>query len=285
MAGYTYCDLRKRTFSGDINALFPDWQGDRERLAVFGAHDDDPLIGAGYAMIAAREAGANVFAVLFCKGDCGYSKAEQKDAIVEIRRVETVNAYARIGVPKENIVRFEYPDFSLGQFIGKELQSGETGTFLRILQFIRENKITRVMIPNGYREHTDHTAAYLITASDVIQAGDAVVADLGSTQAVKSYLQYSVWADFSPEDAQLTGEDDLSVRANRAIVCPSAVEDQIMAGIREYISQGAIISGLIEQRRERSTGVGYIELYIEMDPRPKLSFAPYAKRIEGMIER
>ena len=282
MNTFLYYDLRKQVCSHNIDLLFPGWEKGKEKLAVFGAHDDDPLIGAGYAMAAAREEGAEIFAVIFCKGDCGYSVPEQKNSIVETRRIENEKALSHLGLKKDHIVRLEYPDFSLGQFIGKKLHNGSDGAFLPVLDFIRQNGITRVMIPNGYREHTDHTAAYNITISDIIQAGDPVVSDRGNIQLVKSFLQYSVWADFSPEDAQLTGEKDLSVRANRAITCTGEIEENIRSAVGEYASQGKIIHNLMESRRERQTTAGYMELYIDLDPRPKLNFSPYVKRIESI---
>ena len=286
MDEYTYINLRTRASSGDIGLLFPDWERGGERLAVFGPHDDDPLLGAGYAMAAALDSGAEVFVVIFCKGDCGYSSPEQKDSIVGVRRTENERALARFGVKKENIFRFEYPDFSLCQFVGKTLQSGEDGgALLGVIDFIRNNGITRAMIPNGYREHVDHTAAYNITAFDIIQAGDAVVADRGAVQLVKSFLQYSVWADFSQEDALLSGEKDISIRANRAIVCPEAVEERVRAAVGEYVSQKGIITDLLLSREERRVPDSnkYMELYIELDPRPKLDFAPYARLIGSII--
>jgi len=284
MNNFTYYNLRERKYSHTIDLLFPGWEKGNECLAVFGAHDDDALIGAGYAITAAKESDAEVYVVIFCNGDCGYSVPEQKDSIVSTRRVENEKAYAHLDIKKEKIIRFEYPDFSLGQYIGNKLQCGGRGTFSGIVDFIRNKGITRVMIPNGYREHTDHTAAYNITIADIIQAGDAVVADWGPIQHVKSYLQYSVWAEFSPEDSLLCGEQDLSIRANRAIVCQEAVERLTCSAISEYVSQGAIIHNLIESRRERLIAAGYMELYIDLDPRPKLSFYPYGKRIESIMK-
>ncbi|MCL2372594.1 MAG: PIG-L family deacetylase [Defluviitaleaceae bacterium] len=278
-----YINLRSREVSGDISLLFPGWDAGNERVAVFGAHDDDPLLGAGYAMYAAMQQGAEVFAVIFCQGDCGYSSPAQKDTIVETRRVENENAFVKFGMKKENIIRLEYPDFSLLQFKGKQLQNGGDGSLLKIIQFIRDYGITRVFIPNGYREHSDHTAAYDICMADIVQAGDSVVSDCGrQLQQVKSYLQYSVWADFSPEDALVHGADP-GIRANRAIISPPAVEQHIHGALREYASQGIIIENLMQHRLQRKTSAGFVELYIALDPRPVLDFAPYMPVIEGLL--
>jgi len=279
-----YCNLRSGKTSEDIDLLFPGWDAGNERVAVFGAHDDDPLLGAGYAMYAAMQNGAEVFAVIFCKGDCGYSSPAEKDSIVETRRVENENAFIKFGIKKENIIRLEYPDFSLLQFKGKQLQNGSDGTLLKIIGFIRDFGITRAMIPNGYREHSDHTAVFDICMADIIQAGDSVVSDRGrQLQQVKSYLQYSVWADFSPEDALVCGADT-NIRANRAIICPQAVEQHIHGALKEYASQELIIENLMQHRKERKAAGGFMELYIALDPRPKLDFSPYVRFIEKMLQ-
>jgi len=283
MNEFRYYDLRKRICSSDINLLFPDWERGKERLAVFGAHDDDPLLGAGYAMSAAMENGADIYAVIFCSGDCGYSVPEQKDGIVEIRRKENKNAFLKFGLTEDKIIRFEYPDFSLWQFKGMQLQTGESGLMPKVIEFIRNNGITRAMIPNDYREHTDHTAVYEACMYDLVQCGDSVVSDIGKRlQHVKSYLQYSVWADFSPGDAMASGEKNPVIRANRAITCPESVEEHIHNALKEYFSQEQIIKGLMEHRKMRQTKAGRMELYIELDPRPKLDFSPYASLIEDI---
>jgi len=222
MDKFTFYDLRKGTSSVDIDVLFPDWKAKQECVAVFGAHDDDPLLGAGYAIAAALENSAEVFIVIFCQGDCGYSDPGQKGSIVETRRKENENAMVRFGIKKENIIRFEYPDLSLGNFKGKQTINGDAGAFMRILDLIRNNGITRALIPNGYREHSDHTAAYDICAEDIIQCGDPI---------------------------------------NKRI------------------------ENLIEQRRNRQSTAGFIELYIDLDPRPKLVYAPYIILIEEISKR
>lgn len=279
-----YIDLRRGTVSSDIGLLFPDWESGNERVAVLGPHDDDPLIGAGYALAAAADNGAELYAVLFCKGDCGYSKPEEKDSIVSVRRAENERAMTSFGIPPEHILRLEYPDFSLMHHLGAELANGDDGVFRKMMHFIRDNKITRLLVPNGYYEHIDHTAVYLVGAYDAIQAGDAILADYGAPQKIKTYLQYSVWADFSPQDAMLAGETAPGIRANRAILCDPAIEKRIFDALGCYASQHQIIADLMLGRRERDTGAGYLELYIDFDPRPKLHYRPYTEQVTKLLQ-
>jgi len=275
-----FIDIDSKKVSEDINTIFPEWDEGNERVCVFSPHDDDAIIGAGYAIEASIERGAQVYVFIFCSGDAGYSKLEQKDEIVEIRKAETEKAYGRIGVKKENIIRFEYSDFSVSQNIGWKLVNGSEGSFKKVLTKLRELKITRVLVPNHYKEHIDHLAVSIIGTYDSPQAGDPILVDWAEPSPVKSVLQYSVWADFSPEDALVVGRNS-RLRANRIIKVDKAVEEKIRDGIKEYKSQGEIIKGLIASRDERLYSDGqYIELYISLDPRPRLDYKPYLEFLE-----
>ena len=52
---FTYCDTNTGAVSGNIDLIFPGF-GEKEVLAVMSPHDDDAIIGAGYAMLAAQQA-------------------------------------------------------------------------------------------------------------------------------------------------------------------------------------------------------------------------------------
>jgi len=53
----------------------------------------------------------------------------------------------------------------------------------------------------------DHEALSYIGLYDGPQTGDPVIANMGEPFRIKSYLKYSVWGDFSPEDAFSTGRN------------------------------------------------------------------------------
>ena len=149
-------------------------------------------------------------------------------------------------------------------------------------RFLREKKVTRVMIPNHYHEHIDHLATYMMSSFDTPQAGDAALVDHGTPHAVKSTLQYSVWADLDPEDAMVNGRPS-TLRANRILLVDKSVEEKIDDAIGAYVSQTEIIRGLVESRKERQTKDGkFVEVYIAFDCRPKISFKPYIDWIENL---
>ena len=74
-----------------------------------------------------------------------------------------------------------------------------------------------------------------------------------------------------------------NLRANMMIGAPESEEKIVREGIEAYRSQGAIIKDLVNARETRRTGNGsYLELYLALDPRPKLQFAPYIEFAEKL---
>jgi hypothetical protein len=279
-AGFTYYDLRRRTKSDDISVLFPGWQGENERILVLSPHDDDGILGAGYALLAALENGAQPHVAIFCDGWAGYSRPEDAGTIVEQRRQETVAAYRALGLPEANIHRFDFPDFSAWPWLGWHLPAGQKGTTARVLPVLRRLKPTRLLVPNGYREHIDHEATFRVGAYDGPQVGDAILAEYGFAEPIRSYLQYAVWGDFPPEDALLS-DAAVDLRANRAIVAPPEVEGHIGQAVARFESQQQVIAGILEaRRRNRVRGRRALELYLAFDPRPPLEYGPYHRLVE-----
>lgn len=276
-----YFNLGLRKSSEDIEMLFPNWKGSDEKICIISPHDDDALLGAGYLILACKDLSATVYVMIVCNGSGGYSDVSEKDIIVERRRHETINAYRRLGLSDQEIIRLDYDDFSVWPFMGRFLAAGEEGSTKKVISALRGLGITRLVLPNGYREHFDHEASYRIGAYDGPQAGDPIVVDWGVPTVIRTYLQYSVWADFSPEDALVAGRN-MDIRANRALLVDQRFEETIINGIKEYSSQAKIIDSLIKSRRERDFGDGWVELYVDLDPRPKLNYAPYMGVMRGI---
>jgi len=276
---FTFYDLNRKVKSKDPNLIFEGWQPENERIAILSPHDDDALLGAGYLLLYTLAAGAQAHIVIFCNGCGGYSKPEQKGKIVEIRKTESLNAYKKLGLKEKNINRFDYPDFSLRGFIGLFLPKNGKGTTFKTIYTLRKIRPTRMIIPNEYREHLDHEAASCIGAYDGPQVGDPILVDIGEPFRIKTYIKYSIWGDFSPEDS-LVNNRPASLRSNIAIVTDEEVERKIQASVMEFKSQQEIIRGLIKEREKRRVNGGYIELYLNFDPRPRLAYEPYKKAVE-----
>jgi len=277
-----YCDLTRQLASRDINLVFPNWEPGAESLLVLSPHDDDALLGAGYAMQAAQANGAEVYVCILCDGRAGYSRVEDRGTIVQVRLEESLRAYAQVGIAAEHVFHLGYADFSLRSFVGMRLDSGGEGAMRPVVTLMRKARISRLLIPNGYREHSDHQAAHDIGRYDGVQAGDPVAVDWGTPCSIKSTLEYSVWGDFGPEDALVHGRDP-RMRANRAIVVDEDAEQAIGQALGEWQSQGQIIAGLLQARQQRACDWGLLELYIAFDPRPVLDYAPYTALVRSLL--
>lgn len=284
MRRFTYIDTNTRAVSQDLSAIFPGWEGAKERLLVYSPHDDDAILGAGYAMRAAMEDGAEVHIFIVCSGNAGYSTPADKDTIVETRKRETLACYKAFGIPEDHIVFLNFSDFSAIQYVGWNIAPNREGHFRRTITELRTRKITRILAPNHYREHIDHVAAAMMASYDAPQSGDAFSVDWAEPHPVKSVAQYSVWADLDPEDALLS-KRPCDVRANVVMAAAPEVESAVHEGIRAYVSQEAIIAGLVEQRKDRMLPDGrFLEIYLRFDPRPKLNFAPYKHLLSEIPE-
>lgn len=282
-----FYNLHTKAKSTNINLFFLDWKDGNERVVIFSPHDDDVLLGAAYILLATLANKGEVYVIIFNDGSAGYSKLELKEQIVETRKRETLNALRVLGVGEKNIIRFELPDFSGIHYLGWKLpwisnnDKLNEGLFSKVVTTLRKIKATRLILPNGYREHIDHTASCLSAMFDGPQAGDTVIVDYGEPFKIKSFLQYSVWADLSPEDAVIH-KRDLSIRANKAVVVDNKIEKKVINALMEFKTQQDIISYILAIRKDRKINDKddrFIELYLEIDPRPRLNYDPYKKLI------
>jgi len=129
----------------------------------------------------------------------------------------------------------------------------------------------------------DHEAASYIGSYDGPQVGDPVIVDIGKPFRIKTYLQYSVWGDFSPEDALVSGRSAF-LRGNVAITVAEHVEEKVRQAVRKFESQQEILTYILTQRENRKINDRYLEIYMLYDPRPRLNYEPY-KEIIAAIDK
>lgn len=263
-----HVDFRRLLRSESLDLLFPGWEKG-ESIAFLSPHDDDILLGAGYILCSTIQNGGIPHVFIFSGGDAGYSIPEEKNSIVERRKEEAVRAYIALGVSKENIHFFGLTDFSVMPYVNRHPPSGR-GIFEDLVRMFRGKKISRVVFSSGYFENWDHSAVFNIGMYVVPQAGDAVLADLGKTHPVKTFLIYSVWADFEPREDERT-----CIRADYGVLAGEKQEAKVMEAIDIFSSQRAIIEDIVSHRKRRRTSEGYLELYKDAGLRQPIEYAPY----------
>ena len=259
-----------------LDLVFPGW-AEGERVAFYSPHDDDAALGAGYLIQAVLAQGGRPFVLVFCRGDAGYSRMEDRAAIVSLRRKETLGAYAELGVSGPDILQWDAPDFGLMPSVGRG-SAGKRELFDRLVAFLRKEKISRVVFTSGNLEHWDHTAVFYEGVYTSPQAGDPILADLGAPSPIRSYLAYSVWSDFEPDG----GGAARGLRADKGILAEPADEDKVRRGLRAFRSQARIMDQTVAARRNRRrTDEGYLELYKTVRIRAAVDYRPYASALKN----
>lgn len=267
-----FVDLGTGARGGDIGIIFPGWKKG-ETVAFLSPHDDDAALGAGYLLRAVKKAGGKPVVLIFCKGDAGYSKAEEKKTIVARRRREAYDAYDALGVPPEDIVRFDRPDLSLMGHVDRISPAGRKGVVDTFIGVLRALKISRVVFTSPNYENWDHTAVYMLGMYAAPQAGDAILADLGAPSPISSMLIYSVWGDFAPKPGGGLGAD-------LGLLASDRDEQAVRKALAAFESQAAIMANTVAARRDARRGPeGWLELYARASVREPVNYLAYFREL------
>jgi len=190
---------RKNTFhftrlAGDVKERFEDLDHlaqtpagvAAETWLFVGAHDDDVCIGAGFALIAAVQAGVDVQVIIVTDGRMGYCTAEQEPHIVDIRHRETLASFATLGLPADKITFLGYPDNDLAIWQGRRKArpgdpalGGYTGLQNDFTWHLRRMRPQRIFIPAESDTHPDHKITYTELMISVFHATGAIWPELG----------------------------------------------------------------------------------------------------------
>jgi LmbE family N-acetylglucosaminyl deacetylase len=257
---------------GSISLLFPGWTKG-ESVAFLSPHDDDAVLGAGYLLRAVRRAGGVPVVVVFCKGDAGYSKASEKRTIVARRRREAYAAYEALGVPPEDVVRFDRPDLSLVGHVNRISPAGRKGVVDGLIGVLRARKVRRVVFTSPHYENWDHTAVHMLGTYVAPQAGDPILADLGPPSPVETLLVYSVWGDFAPRPGG-------GLRADLGILAGDRDEKAVSEALALFASQAGIMANTVAARRDARRGPeGWLELYARASVREPVDYFAYFREL------
>src|SRR4051812_35283539 len=81
------------------------------RALVFGAHPDDEIIGCGGTLARLAAEGTHTVVVTFTDGATGYSKLEEANEIVEMRRAESEASAKILGI--KELINLKFPTQAL----------------------------------------------------------------------------------------------------------------------------------------------------------------------------
>jgi len=230
--------LKKKVIHGkDIGLLFPGWNNE-ECVVVVGAHDDDPLIGAGLLIHELRLLGTKVYVLIVTDGRKGYCKTELKGRIVSIRKKETEEAYAYIGIDNDHIIRFDLPDSALFEYAYKweTEENKDDGLIYMLIKTFRKIRATRFILPNENDFHLAHQAVFHASLYSAIQASQRLYPDVGEPINLKSVMRCGVWSPFknNPSHGFKSSEEAFQRKMN-GLFCYKSQEqiDKIIAGLKE----------------------------------------------------
>ena len=253
----------RRTGDGTISSSNPadvwtEWRGDEERWLFVSAHDDDIAVGAGLTLLAGLTNGVTSFAAYCTNGNMGYCSPEQQWNIARIRQEEADRSFEHLGLPKENLFRFNYDDANLMQELGRRFAKpgenrelcGATGLQNSLTWLLRKVRPTRLFLPNHRDLHPDHQAVHIDLVICIFHAWGTIWPELGEPNSeIPKLYEYATYSDFvSPPTMRVRVPDELVRRRFESVAM--------------YKSQRQI--GLIVESLRKVGGVEYL-LEMEFD--------------------
>ena len=200
----------RRTETGTLSSSNPaevwtDWQGTGERWMFVSAHDDDIAAGAGLTLLAGLDNNVNCYAVYCTNGGMGYCSLEQRANIAHIRKEEANRSFQYLGLPLENLYRFNYDDGNLIQEMGRRFTGpgdpnelcGATGLQNSLTRILRTVRPTRLFLPNHRDLHPDHRAVHTDLVISIFHAQGVIWPELGEPIAdIPKLYEYATYSAF-----------------------------------------------------------------------------------------
>jgi LmbE family N-acetylglucosaminyl deacetylase len=216
-------------------------------------HDDDLCIGAGLFMQAAIREGADVQVLIVTDGCMGYCRLEDRDRIVDIRRQETYDSFAVLGVSQDHIHYVNYPDGGLVPFIGRrKAQFGEDaivgyiGLQNAFTYHLRKIRPARIYVPTHTDLHPDHRITHSELMISVFHAAGAIWPELGEPlDKPPNVGELAVYCDFVDlPNLEIISDDETFQTKLRSIAVYKSqvqierlVESLRRAGPYEYVRE------------------------------------------------
>lgn len=258
VTGPTGFDLKRRESGGrvaavsSLSSLLDNWHGNDERWLFIAPHDDDVVMGAGLLLQCAAAEGVDVSIIVTTDGSMGYCEVEDQDRIKEIRRQETLDSFALLGITDVSWLNF--PDCSLTAFLGRRRASegepaiieGFTGLQNAYTYALRQRRPTRVFLASGNDLHPDHKSVYNEARVSIFHSGGSIWPELGPPlEDLPVVYELAIYCAF-PDDPEYL------ISGSREHL------ERKLAAISAYASQKQI-GRLVDQLREAGP-IEYLKL-------------------------
>lgn len=227
------------------------WQSNKERFLFVSPHDDDIALGAGMFIQHACQEQIPVYVLVVTDGSMGYCRPQDKGKIADIRKKETYDCYALLGVPRDNVLWLNYPDGGLSRCCGRRaaeasdpaavVMEGFTGLQNSFTAWLRKIRPTQCFLPTVNDLHPDHKMTYEEFLISVFHASGKIWPELGEPLSAIPFLhEVAVYCDF-------TLPPNVRIRASEAVF------EKKLNSILAYRSQEQIQS-VIESVRKTGAG-------------------------------
>ncbi|MFH0922106.1 MAG: PIG-L family deacetylase, partial [Fibrobacterota bacterium] len=226
------------------------WQEKKERFLFISPHDDDIALGAGLFIQHACQQKIPVYVLIVTDGSMGYCRLQDKGKISEIRKKETYDCYALLGVPRDNVLWLGFPDGGLGHCCGRRValpsdapavvQEGFTGLQNAFTVALRKIRPTQCFLPTINDLHPDHKITYEEFMISVFHASGKIWPELGAPlDAIPHLHEVAVYCDFStPPNVRIRASEDVFEQKLNAILAYKS-QEQIQSIIDSVRKTGA----------------------------------------------
>jgi len=166
-----------------LERIIPHTSTGAARWLFIAPHDDDIVIGAGLLLQQGVQEGLQIKVLVTTDGSMGYCDLKQKDSIAEIRRRETRESFAKIGI--QDVEWLDYPDANLMRHIGRRPAAepdeiaGFSGLQNSYTAHLRSYRPTHVFIMSENDYNPDHKVVYQEVLISLFHAEGAIWPELG----------------------------------------------------------------------------------------------------------
>jgi len=211
--------------SEDFEGIFK--RGDTDRplhVVFFSPHDDDACLGAGILIWLLRHLDVEVTIVIVTDGRQGYWESKLAEQIAAIRKEETIEAYAGIGIDQNHLIFLDFPDAQLHTVLGrrtafsidgKPISSGMQDAFTKWLRKLRP---THVFLPTFNDLHPDHKWVYQEVMICLFHALGLIWEEDGEPVGQIEVFQFPVYCKLpEPHTHELRSTEEVKAIKIRAI--------------------------------------------------------------------